>query len=321
MLAAVYADCGHGPDPGSAVQTRIRRDLNDAVRVVLSEPGMDRLLDSDQPATFASVANQTRYGLPDIAAIRHIFEQTNDWILRVMSLADYRRIEPDPVNHTGTPTHYVPIGRVAVAVEPSTASELFIKSTSASDVGMAFIEGTITGGYTRTVSVRMTGVTAVSFSTAITSFIDVTDVYLSTPAVGTVTLTQTSGAGTELSRITIGQTRQTYLGFYLWPTPAAAITYLVDYRKTFTEMVQNTDEPPFAPEFHPMCPAYARMRECERRGETDQIAIAASQWNRWLSRLKYAVRSDPDDLPVAGRGRRVGHSRLGSYTPADYYTR
>lgn len=321
QLQSVYADCGHAPDPGPAVQARIRRFLNEAVRVVLTEPDMDRLLDSDQPYTFTSVAAQARYGIPDITAIRHISEQTNDWVLRARPLDEYRRLDPDPAQHPGTPTDYVPIGRVAVAGEPSTASELFIQSTSASDVGMAFLEGTITGGYTRAVSVRMTGVTAVSLSALITSWIDVSDLYLSTTAVGTVTLTQTSGVGTELARITIGQTRQKYLGFYLWPTPVAAVVYTVDYRRPFVDMVQSTDEPPFASEFHALCPAYARMREWEARGEADQLTAATAQWARWLGRLKYAIRSDPDFLPVAGRNARTGHSRLGAWTPADYYTR
>jgi hypothetical protein len=108
---------------------------------------------------------------------------------------------------------------------------------------------------------------------------------------------------------------------YLWPTPSAAITYLVDTRKPIRDLVQATDEPPVPPAFHPMIAAYARMREWEQKGETDKLLIATQQWGRWLSRLKYAVRSDPADLPVAGRGRGIGHSRLGSETPADYYTR
>jgi hypothetical protein len=279
---------------------------------------MDRVLDSDMPYTFASVTNQARYAIPDGQTIRHISEQTNDRLLRALSLEDYRRYDPDPVSHTGTPSHYVPIGRVAVATVPSVAAELFVKSTSASDVGWAFLEGIITGGYTRTVSIKMTGVTAVSLATAVTTFIDVTDFYISVPAVGTVTLNQTSGAGTELAQITIGQTRQWYQGFYLWPTPSAAVTYYIDTRKSITDLVQMTDEPPLPPAFHPMIPAYARMREWEMKGEMEKLLLSKQQWDRWLSRLKYAVRADPDFLPVAGRRQRIGYSRLGAWTPADW---
>lgn len=321
ILQAVYADCGQAPDPGPAVKARMTRYCNEGVRVILSEPGMDRLLDSDVPYTFASVVNQARYAVPDGATIRHIFEQTNDRELAVLSLDGYRRYEPDPANHSGTPSHYVPMGRVAVATVPSAAAELFVKSTSASDVGWAFLEGTVTGGYTRTVSIKMTGTTAVSLATAVTTFIDVTDFYISVPAVGTVTLHQTSGLGTELAQITIGQTRQWYTGFYLWPTPSAAVTYYMDTQKPISDLVQMTDEPPIPAAFHPMIPAYARMREWEQKGEMEKLLLSKQQWDRWLSRLKYAVRSMPDDLPVAGRGRRVGHSRLGSWTPADYWSR
>jgi len=316
-LQAVFADCGYGTAPGAAVQARITRYCNEGVRVILSEPGMDRLLDSDVPYTFASVLNQARYAIPAGQTIQHITEQTNDRTLRVMALGDYRRYDPDPASHSGTPSHYVPIGRVAVATVPSAAAELFVKSTSASDVGWAFLEGTITGGYVRTVSIKMTGTTAVSLSTVVTTFIDVTDFYISASAVGTVTLHQTSGLGTELAQITIGQTRQSYTGFYLWPTPSAPITYLVDTKKNVTDLVQSTDEPPLPHAFHPMIPAYARMREWEMKGEMEKLLLSKQQWDRWLSRLKYAVRSDPDALPVAGRRRRVGYSRLGAWTPAD----
>jgi hypothetical protein len=299
--------------------SRIKRYVNQGVRAVLSEPGMSRLLDSDTPLTVASVASQARYVLPEaVAQIRGMSERTNDRTLSAMSRDEYRRVTPDPTAVTGTPTHYVPIGRVAVAVQPSNASEIFVKSTAAGDTGTAYIEGIITGGYRRTASVSMTGVTAVSLATAITSFIEIEDFYISTAAVGTITLHEDSGAGTELARITIGQLRPRYRGFYLWPTPSAAVDYLVDYRREVVDLVQNTDEPPLPTDFHDILTAYARMKDYEKRSD-GRYPVARDYYQKRLGQLKYATQTGPDELPVMGRGRGTAISRLGGYFPADRY--
>lgn len=321
ILADVYADLGYQSSPASDVVARIKRYVNEGLRTILGEPQVQRLVDSDTPFTIASVASQARYVLPEaIEKIHGISERTNDYALRSMPLGTYRRIEPDPTASTGTPTHYVPIGRVGVAVQPSNASEIFVDSTSASDTNTAYLEGIITGGYRRTLSVTMTGTTAVSFDTSVTTFIELEDFYISANAVGTVTLHEDASGGTELARITIGQKRPRYYGFYLWPTPAAAVNYLVDYRKELVELVNDADEPPLPTDFHYILSAYARMRHWEKADDT-RFRLALAQYERGLSRLKFAVASTPDELPVAGRGQWVGHSRLGAWFPADYWSR
>ena len=320
LRADVYAEIGEPVSPTASVQTRIAKYLNECVQFILGEPGMARLLDTDAPITFASVANQARYTVPEsIAEIRGMSERTNDRTLRSMTVGDYRRIEPDPASVTGIPTHYVPIGIVAVATQPSDASEIFVDSTSASDTATATIEGIVTGGYLRTASVTMTGTTAVSLSSAITNWIEITDFYLSAGAVGTVTLHEDASGGTELASITPGQKRPRYQGFYLWPTPAAAVTYYVDGRRQYVPLVQDADEPPIPTDYHYILSAYARMRHWEKVGDT-RYTIAEQVFRRGLSRLKYATQTSSDELPVMG-GRITGHSRLGGYYPADFWTR
>lgn len=318
LQAGVAEDCNYGATPASAVTTRVKKYLNDAVRAVLSEPGMDRLLDSDSPLTVTSVASQARYTVPEsVALIRGISERTNYRTLGMLDLPTYRRRNPNPTTNSGVPTAYVPFGRTAVAVQPSAAAELFVKSTAAGDTTqVARLEGIITGGYQRTATVTLTGTVAVTLAAAITTWIEVTDFWIETAGVGTITLTQTSGAGTELARITIGALRPRYLGFYLDPTPAAVVDYLVDYRRQTVDMTLGTDEPPLPLDFHPMCAAYARMREYEKT-QDDRYVMATVEWKRWLSRLKYAVMESPDDLPVAGRQRPYGFSRLGGFYPND----
>jgi hypothetical protein len=301
------------------VVTRILRIINEGVRAIVAEPGMARLLDSDVPYSFATTASLARYTVPEsVARILTMRETTNDRTLDAMSLPDYRRREPDPASMTGTPTHYVPIGRVAVATQPADASQLFVVSTSAGDTTQtAFIEGTITGGYTRTASVTLTGLTAVSLSSAITSFLEVTDFYVSAACAGTVTLLEDSGLGTELARITIGAKRPRYYGFYLWPTPAAAVTYYVDARREVVDLANAADEPPFPTDFHPLIVAYAVAREFELKNEPPRSLQAMQRYRSMLSKLKYFTQTGSDEIPVMGRGGRTGHSRLGGWYPAD----
>lgn len=321
ILAAVYDETGYQSSPASSIVTRVKRFVNEGIRAIVSEPGLSRLLDSDSPATFASVASTARYVLPEsVNRILAVSERTNDLALRVMSLDAYRHLDPDAASTTGTPSHIVPIGRVAVATQPSDASEIFVDSTSASDTGTAYIEGAVTGGYVRTASVTMTGTTAVSLSASITDFIEITDFYLSANAVGTVTLHEDASGGTELARITIGQKRPRYYGFYLWPTPAAAVTYYVDYRRELSELVQDTDEPPFGTDAHPALVAYAVMREREQKDDLQRYVIAKSRYDKAVARLKYATQTIGGEIPVSGRVPRAGRSRLGAYYPADTWS-
>jgi len=301
---------------------RVRRFVNEGLRAVVGEPGMERLADTDAPFTFASVANQARYVLPEnIARIRHLTDRTNDWRLTPLSLASYRLLDPDPSANAGTPTHFVPIGVVGVAVQPADASEVFVDSTSASDTMTAYVEGVITGGYLRKTAVTMTGTTAVSLSTAITSFIELHDFYLGAPANGTVTLHEDASGGTELARITIGQTRPSYYGFYLWPTPSGVTTYYVDARRALAPLVANTDEPPWTSDYHEILVAYGLYREWGFKNNTEMATDALNRYKHLLSRLKYATQTDSDEILVMGRQPTVGRSRLGGFYPADYWGR
>lgn len=321
ILAAVYEDLGYASSPASDVVTRIKRYVNEGMQAVVAEPSIYGLIEADTPHTFDSVASRSQYSIPDgYAYLRQVVDTTNDRALEAMTLSDYRRLDPDPSANTGTPTHYVPLGRVAVAVQPSDASELFFDSTSASDTNTAYIEGIFTGGYRRSASVSMSGTTAVSLSASFTDWIEITDFYLSAAAAGTVTLLEDSGTGTELARIAIGQTRPSYQGFHLWPTPAGANTYRVDVRRELDLLVNATDEPMLPRDFHPILAKYATFREWERKDDSRSTG-ARQQYELWLSRLKYRLAQTGDSLPVARADRAVGRSRLGPYYPADTVTR
>jgi hypothetical protein len=292
------------------VRARLLRYLNQGLRRILSMPGMALVANSDPPFTFTSVADQPRVVLPEsVVEVSTITERDNDTRLDPLTLDLYRRLAPDPTQVSGTPTHYVPLGRVALATLPSNASELFVKSTSALDVAPCTLRGVITDGYQRSVSVTMTGATAVSLNTSITSWIDVSDWFVSVPAVGTITLHEDSGAGTELARITIGQHRPRYQGFYLYPTPSGAITYYVDSRRRTVELKTDEDEPPWDEDYHWVLGAYARMRQYEKTKDARYLT-AKEDFGAGLAALIHKTTCPPERLPVPGgfvdRGSNLG---------------
>lgn len=317
LLAAVYEDCNYSPSPAAAVTTRLTRYLNEGLQAVVAEPGLSRLLDSNAPATFTSVANQARYGLHEsVSEILSMRDLDNDRSLDWMDLQQYRRMDPDPASRTGVPVYYVPLGVSSVAAQPSAAAEVFIISTSASDTHDAHLECVLSDGTRRLLDVTMTGTTGVSFSAAVNTIVSVEDVYLDANAVGTVTVREGSGTGPVLATIPPGQPRARYQSFYLYPTPSGAWAYAVDYRRTLVTLSEGTDEPPLPLEFHPMLVKYAAFREWEHKDDT-RATLAYQQYEKWLSRLKYRQHSTGDSVPASGRYRRPEYSRLGGWFPAD----
>lgn len=311
LLTQLYRRLNKSETPDTATKNRLVGFLNEVYREVLSLPGMQRL--RDDTLTFASVANQARYALPWVPKVHRLFEATNDRLLQPMTLADYRLIDPDPESTTGTPDAWVWAGYAPVAKQPSDASRIFIKSTSASDTNTVYLEGETAGGYPRAVSKTMTGTTAVDVDTAITDWVRVTKVYLSAAAVGTITLHEDSGTGTELARIGIGQTSQRYCYLYLYPTPSSAITYTADVVQGITDLAQDTEEPRLPQDFHDLLVHGAMLREYEKTddGRYTNAVQRFEQRKRDLMYWLAETAQSPMRLP-AGYGR----SRLGPWYPA-----
>lgn len=333
LCAAVYADLNLNAVPSTATLARIRRYVNEGIRAVFREPGLERLADSDQPWIVTTVPGEARYVVPNaVARIHRIFESTNDLALEAMPRDRYRRVAPDAASHRGTPTHYVPIGRVAVERQPIPPSTLFAWSTDNlyDKTRTVYVEGIIASGVRDTAEATLNGSLGVpltsNFGINTHIFETVEDFYVSAPGLGIVILTagvpapggEVPGSGNGVQLGSVGSTtlRPRYTGFYLWPTPSAAVTYYVDYRRELLDLVNDSDEPPLPTDFHPLIAAYARMREYEK-ADDDRYAIARAEYERALGRLKFATQWSSDELPVLGRAGRVGYSRLGSQYPAD----
>ena len=306
------------PAPDYDVLQRIEQFFNDTLQELVSEPGIGAWVSRHQPnLTFASVANQAVYGLVGSGGrIDAIQDRTNDFTLMPRSIDWWRRVCPDPSAYTGTPSDWIPLGTIAVAVQPSDASRLFVDSTSASDVQKATIEGVRTGGYPQTATVTLTGVTAIDINTATTDWVEVTKFYVNQPAVGTITLHEDASGGTELARIPIGETASLYQGVALHPTPASAITYYVESERDLPYMQHAKDSPPIPARFHRVIVDGALWREYEKREDVRALS-ARRTYERGVSHLRYFVTCPTDFLP--SREGRVERSRLGPYYPSDTF--
>lgn len=317
MLAELYRRFGYATSPASEISTRYTAFLNETLQELIAEPGLGGWFTRNEPmAIVASVANQAVYAVPaPTSRIAAITERTNDKRLESRSLQWYRSAEPDPTANTGTPDVWVPLGFQAVSVQPSNASNIFVKSTAAGDTNTAVIEGIRTSGYFFARSVSMTGITAVNLS-GVDDMLQVTKFYLSAPAVGEVTLHEDSGAGTELSHIPVGQTFARYEAFALWPTPSSAITYYLESERAVPDMSNNNDEPPFPSRFHRVLVDGASWRECLKKDDSRANDYRA-RYERGVSQLRYYATCQPDFLP--SRQAEMGRSRFGANYPETRY--
>ena len=308
MLADLYRKLNYASTPSTDVTTRLTSFLNEIQRRTLGMPGMEYLRQGQ--ITFASAASTAQYSLPpDVARIIAIRDATNDLTLKSGPWLWYTQNEPDPAGTTGIPSVWVPVGQVCYATPPTDASALYVDSTSASDVGTCYVEGIRTGGYPFSASVTMTGTTAVAIG-AWTDIIGITKFNLSASAVGTVTLHEDAEGGTELARIPIGQTNARYLRIAMWPTPASAVTYTLDYLRQVQDLENPNDESVLPQDFHWVLVAGAKMLEYEKTDDR-RYPAARDEYYKGLRDMRWFVVQQAD-----GAGPVDQPSQLGAWYPA-----
>lgn len=286
----------------SATATRFQERLNERHRELLRQPGMESLRWGN--LTVASVASQAGYAFPmqGVARINRLYDTSNRIKLTYKDLAWLRSVDPNP--STGQPEYWVPTGNVQVHTQPSDASEIFVKSTSASDTSQtAYVEGIITGGYRRTASVTLTGTTAVTLSSTITNCILIDKFYLSAVGAGIVTLHEDSGAGTELSRIAIGDTHGSFFSFLLYPTPSAVVTYNADITRTIPTLSNDNDEFWIHEDFHDILLDGAELSEMRKGDDPTRYGMVKEQWEYGKKMLRFWVQDHPDWQPVMTGGQ------------------
>ncbi len=295
--ADVYRRAGYKTAPATEVITRMRAFINQTQREILSMKGMSSLRRAIVP--FDSVATIPYAVLPQSATrILSVVDRTGAYPLSVITLSDIEQADPALTSTTGTPGYYAVVNLAStVARNPLAAAELFAKSDSASDTSTkeVFVEGIVTGGYPRSASVALNGVTAVSLGATITTWIQVNKFFVTLAAGGTaaaagnITLHSISGAGLELSRISIGRSYPRYTRIQLWPTPSAAVTYHAEVELHIEDMVESNDEPYLPEDFHWLLGSGALLKEYQRKEQPTMVAIERGAYINGLADLKLYV--------------------------------
>ena len=301
------------PDQDTLV--RIKRFVNQRHRSLLTMPGIDQF--RDFTSTFTNTAAVARVALPQaLTRIKAIVDTTNGVRLAERSLDWLRAV--DPRQTSGTPTTFIPRGYETVAVQPSNASAVFIKSTSASDTGTVYLQGLRTGGILGSAQASMTGTTGVQIGTY-SDWIEITKCYISPSAVGSITLHEDSALGTELAQISIGRTRPYYFVILLWPTPASAVTYTFDGTREMLDLVNDTDEPYLPTDFHDLLSLGGRMDEYEKMDDS-RYGTAKRDYQDKFASLQYFIHGRASErlIPRSTSGH-TSISNLGGFFPADYY--
>lgn len=317
LLSDCYRRLNYQTAPASAVTTRLTAFLNESIDDILSRAGLSDVLHGT--ITFASVANQPEYALPgSVARVLMLTDTANQYRLTPLTEDAYRAITPAPLTQTGTPTGYALLGLTPCALRPSDASQLFVKSSDAGDTTQTVKYEVITSaGYRRSGSVALTGTTAVSLNAALTDIVEVTDFYLSAACLGVVSLLEDSGVGTVLSTIGIGITREMFQHLALIATPAAPLTYTLQYELDTRALVNSTDEPALPPRFHRIVGVGARWREYEHLKDERRLMVER-EYLAGIGQLIAYLGTQPDAVIIPGRTLSPP-SVLGPWFPSSPY--
>lgn len=308
---AVLEAVGHPSTVSSVPRTRIKRHLNSWQREILTRPGFSRML-RDSEYTFTSVTSQAVYGLGiPMGRLLGISNASNQTLLAERDLAWLRRNDPG-LTATGSPAAaYIPRSWFPVQTQPSAAAAIFAKSTSAADTTQVIDWEFTTSAMQRVSgSTTLTGTTALALGTA-TTVVEIVKLSMRTVAAGTVTITQTSGAGATLLTLPIGQQFGRFLHVQLWPTPASALTYRLDCTREIEDMVQDTDQPLLPRDFHPILALGAEYEEWRKMAD-DRAPMVYQDLDKRLKSLNAWVWDLPDDT----QGAFVPRSRLGGWFAA-----
>jgi hypothetical protein len=311
IKADVYRKMGWPSSPDSTTVTRVEANINETHREILSDPICSRLR-RVVDVSFSTVANSPYAVLP-IGATRiyGIRDQTNQQDLDIMPIRTMNEMDPGRNYTSATPEGYDVLNYSSpVSRQPSDSSQLLVDSTAAGDTNTAYLESLQNGGYPRSSSAVMTGITAVNIGPS--DVIRVLDFYLSAVAVGVVTLTEDTEGGTVLSQINIGQTRSRYCLIRIYPTPASVFTLYADCDIRIPTMANANAEPILPDDFHSMLSIGARRKEWEKREKGIPKSLEM-EWAQWLGKLHLEMHRGAGSK-AGGDGYRRW-SQLGAYFP------
>lgn len=316
LLAALASDLGYEAIPSVPVTTRLTRYLNEGYRHLLSMSELSPLRLSR--ITFTSAPGQTLYGVPQaLVQIHHIVDPTSAIRLRLMTLDEFRTIDPQSIS-SGTPTHYIPVGLHPVQRDPS-HTDVWAASDAAADTtqtvtiwGVSQVDALDTS-VVHTTGQALQGLTPVLVATGL---IAIQKAIVHPATTGSVSLFDSNVVATahRLAWIPVGSTTIQYQGIRLWPTPADTREYQVDGELTLTDLVASYESSLLPTDFEYILTDYARMREYEYRDDS-RAPLAAARYAQKLQQFRNRIMNPPDYRPRVGRFVDRG-SNLGPYFPS-----
>lgn len=156
----------------------------------------------------------------------------------------FNRENPVPdTSDTGEPTTIVPLQKIWVSAQPTSASAIAFVSSSSADTGVVRVRG-IVSGVEVVESVTLTGVTAANTTNSFTSLISITK----DATTGTITATSNSAAVTNISLLPSETDKEQWkVRLHKVPDDAYTVTYSF-YRKPWV-FSENEDLIPFEESF------------------------------------------------------------------------
>jgi hypothetical protein len=308
----VYRRLDYADSPPASVKARIDGFINQRHRQLLASNRLRSLRSAT--TTLTTTPNVASYGLPyGCARITRVMDQLNQERLGVQTFDWLRDAQPKPSNITGTPTTWCPVGFCPVTQRPFTATALWISSTSA-EAGP--IDLTYVTGAGQSVAVVLGSLVAntpvaVAGATSVTDLIEFSSRVL---AVGTITLADANVAGNIISQIAPGTTTARYYRFAFWPTPSAALQYLIDYEHEIPILVNPLDEPLLPIDFHDLIALWARLDEYEFKSDDRWMVTKSLVEQRQRELRSWVENHDIYDFHAVPT--QPSRSRLGPWFPA-----
>lgn len=319
--AVVYDRLSYGASPDSSKIAEVRRNINTGYLQLLGKPALAVL--RRQLLTFSSIASTPFAVLPQAAIdVLSVADRTRNWLLTPISTDNIRFDDPG-LTMGGYPYAFAKYNlQAAVTRQPSTASQLWAKSSAAGDGGTKtlYVESVRSDGSLGVDSVALNGTTAVQVGTLATHttvskvWIALTTGGGATTAVGTISLHEGSGTGTQLSSIFPGRGAARFSLLHFYPTPSSADTYTADCKLLVTPLANGGDEPLIPIDYRFVLAHYAIMAGCQGRENSATYQMARAEYRDVAGELiLFASKlSEPQTLHT-GIPR---YSQLGAYFPA-----
>lgn len=342
LQRGVFDDMQYQPAPKPGVQDRVRRYLNEGLERILRRPRLKNLRFVTMP--FTSNPGQGFYGAPMvIERIDHVIDLTNGHPLTFRTRDWYRQRDPSVIvspgpappagpvvtaRNTSTPSVWIPEGVGPMRREPLPSEDGYVylwAMAGPTDTTQTLImEATFYYGDTYTTYMKLTGATPVKINIqGMPPGTRITSLKLDSLASSYVFLQDLQAPpqfqSNPVAVIDASEFSSRHVGFRLYPTPSASLTYHLEGQCVIPRMRDDMDEPPFPDNFHEMLQCYARARFYRKDGRLQQSMAEMAEFERFAIDLTAYVEYPAAYKPVAGKLAASGQawSDLGPNYPAD----